>query len=87
MRHRIEDLGRIRERLSALLERDIFRKAGGRPKHYPDKFFAMTRDQQEDDVVDLVYGIDNIQVELYDILNIAKGDDEPYCWDDNFCHD
>ena len=87
MRHRIEDLGRIRERLTNLVERDIFRKSLGRPKHYPDKFFAMTPEQQADDVYDMIYGIDNIHQELFEILNIAKGDDEPYYWDDSHCHD
>ena len=81
MKERIEDLGRIREKIEQLLRDDLFEIVEGRPKDFPDKIEALSEDDRHEKLNSIGYGLDRIKSHLYDIHVIARGDKE--FWEDD----
>jgi hypothetical protein len=66
-RQRIEDLGRIAEKLDALFEWPVFNEP--RHKHSPQPWDA-------EKVAEFMMGFERLRNELYDIYEIARHGDE-----------
>lgn len=67
MRHRLEDLGRIYERLSHLLDDEIF------SERCEERFIQKYEDADYRE--QLFHKIQNLSIEISDILQIASGND------------
>lgn len=78
MRERIEDLGRIAAMLDRVLKEFELFKECNRPrrcKDYGEWWESLSPDHQDEALHTLVYGIQSVEEELYDILSIAEGTD------------
>jgi hypothetical protein len=75
MRNRLEDLGRLAVLIDNVLDMSVFDIVDN-PKRCFDNFFDLDRDQQENILHDLAYGLDGISNALGDCLTIARGTDE-----------
>jgi len=75
MRQRIEDLGRLAILLRSLVDNDLFERRTIRNKDYYEWFCEQTDDQKDDIIRSWVYGLDNVQEKLYEMLEIAQGTD------------
>lgn len=80
MKQRIEDLGRLREKISALCDDDLFhlfeREGITRAKDAIDGFNNLTEERKEDLINDIAYGIERVLDELCACFFIADGEDE-----------
>ncbi len=80
MKERIEDLGRLREKISVLWDDELFhlfeREGITRPKDAIDGFNALTEERKEDLINDIAYGIARVLDELCACYFIADGEDE-----------
>lgn len=77
MRQRVEDLGRLAVLLKNLLDLDIFLEGNRprRPKDY-DEWWEHLSDIQKDCTLSrFVYGIEELEGKIYDLLEIAHGTD------------
>ncbi len=73
-RERVEDLGRIAERLNELLDNDIFNHCGCMFKGFKD---FLENCQDEDRCEELYLQIERLNEEIGDLYQIARwGDDE-----------
>lgn len=78
-RQRIEDLGRLSERINELLDNDIFEYCSSMFKGFSDFFAAC---QNEEKCEELYIQIERLHEELGDLYQIARwGDDD----DDEDC--
>jgi hypothetical protein len=78
-KERIEDIGRICEKLREVLDLDLFEQANrpGRAKDGVEWWLTKTEEQQYDFIHDLSYNIENVEFALSEIYQIARwGDDE-----------
>lgn len=77
MRHRLEDIGRIHEKIDRLLEHEVFDGINTqyRLKDSWEWFNSLSIDLQEDQVTRRTYGLEELERELYEILEICKGQD------------
>lgn len=77
-RNRLEDLGRLAERLNKILEDEIWDLYGynGRIKDFDDWFDAQTKEKQGEILHSIAYGLKTKESELYACLAIAEGNDE-----------
>lgn len=76
-RERLEDIGRIQERLSALMEHEMFDLMERvRPKDFTEWFRNQTEEEQDALLHTIAYGVQNINFEIADIWGIARGEDE-----------
>lgn len=78
MRNRLEDLGRIYERVKSLTDHDLFdeEQRPRRPKDSIEWFRAKT-DEEQDDLIELMfYRIEAVHNELYEIWSIADSTDD-----------
>lgn len=78
MRNRVEDLGRLMERLSKLMEStDHYSnyKYWNRPKDANDFFFSQARNTQSEIIHDLAYQLEAISQEISECWSIAAGQD------------
>ena len=77
VRSRIEDLGRIAEMTDAVLEHDLFdSRHTGRNKDFPEWFEAQTSDARHDILTGYVYGVEAVRDLVYEIRDVARGEDE-----------
>ena len=76
MKNRIEDLGRIRVLLESMLNDNLWDLYGQRTKDFEDWFIAKNIDEQRDIIHKMAYSISSYETKLYEILSIAKGDEE-----------
>lgn len=79
MKQRVEDLGRIHERLEKILEEyEIFHKnphwLPSRPKDTDYWMEAMSNERKIEVVQNFAYQIDRLRDDLTDLLLIASGD-------------
>lgn len=78
--HRIEDLGRIREKLSSLLDHElfsIFDKFGiGRAKDATWIFKDLSDERKDDLIHELAYGIEHVKGLICDCFFLSVGDRE-----------
>ena len=80
-KERLEDLGRIRQMIQCILDSDLLNICdnhlnGCRAKDAIDVFFTLEKEKQEDFVHDAVYSMKAVAEDLYEILQIAKGDED-----------
>jgi hypothetical protein len=75
MRNRIEDLGRILEMLNQLLDHSLFTEEKMRPKDFPEWFERQDKEKQEHILRRFSYGLEEIQISLGEILEVARGED------------
>lgn len=73
IRERIEDLGRVCEKVGNLCEHEIFDwKENHRSKDVEEWFFSLTTEKQEDIIHNLAYNLDYLHDELHDIYAICN---------------
>ena len=75
MRERVEDLGRIAVMVDGVLEMDFFEESYVRPKDFCEWFYAQTDAKRWEILVTFIYGRDKLNELLYDIREIARGED------------
>lgn len=75
-RERVEDLGRIFELLSVILEMDIFDVLDTRCKDFLNEWQKKKEDEKEEFLRCLPYQIEFLQSKLHDLWAIARGDDD-----------
>lgn len=78
MRKRVEDLGRISVLIRNLLDHQIFEEyvnRPGRPKDASDWFSSLSDEKKYDVIHAYSYGIEDIEHQLYAIMDIADGTD------------
>lgn len=75
MRHRLEDLGRIQEKLQIIISKEIFKIIEGRPKDFPEMFQSFDADKKYEVLYNLSFGIRELEEEIADCLVIAYGND------------
>jgi hypothetical protein len=78
MRQRIEDLGRILAMLDKLYsDANLFHiyLRCFRPKDYPEWWAKLTPEEQLGKVGEFVYGIEDMQERLAEIIEVAEGED------------
>lgn len=75
MKERVEDLGRIYERIDMLLKHDLFESRTYRPKDYLD-WLERNPEEGQEYIRKIPYFIEEIQEELLILLRIAEGEDE-----------
>jgi len=74
-KERIEDLGQIYAMLRHLMDDEFFEERTA-PKWLMDQYLEMKNDEKEDFVRALVYGREMISHRIWDVIGIARGDDE-----------
>ena len=75
MRERIEDIGRICVMIDNLLEHEVFELIRCRDKDFVDVFNEMKKQQRDELLHSMAYGISAVEDELYEMLSITKGND------------
>ena len=86
MRERIEDLGRLQERLNQILEMDVFDDRF-LSKHNEEEWYPSSQEKWKEDREELIEFLENklddcrrkflcIQERLYECYSIAKGEEE-----------
>lgn len=86
MKERVEDLGRLREKLDQILKMDVF-DSHFLSKHNAEKWFPSELDKWKNDREQLVEYLEDrldecrrnfqwVQEQLWDCYSIAKGDDD-----------
>ncbi len=78
-RERLEDLGVLLEKISSLMDHDLFEicdKAGCRTKDFDEHFRTLSEDKQSDLLHEIAYGIEDVSNKLADCWAIAKGEEE-----------
>lgn len=79
-RERIEDLGRLAEKLDTLLDDDFFLLLSvygcNRAKDFTEMFKNLNTDQQYELLHSIAYGIERIKDQLHDCSAIADGREE-----------
>jgi hypothetical protein len=75
MRQRVEDLGRIAVLIDNVLEDDFFDGFSHRPKDFFEWFNKQSEDEKELIIRHFAYGRETVSHFLYDIREIAYGDD------------
>jgi hypothetical protein len=78
VRQRIEDLGRIAVLSDNLLEHDFFAKfeeTGCRAKDFLDWFLSKDQEFREDFIHSYGYWVQGISEKVYEIREIARGED------------
>ena len=73
MRERVEDLGRIAILLDKVLELDVFSIYQGREKDFVEHFYSLSKDDQDDMLHKLIYGLSGIEEDIGKIYEIAMG--------------
>lgn len=76
MKERIEDLGRLYEKIKTLHEHHLFDLWNCRAKDFVDWFYEQTKDKQEDILHTVAYSVQHISEKLCDCIIIAKGDSD-----------
>ena len=80
MRQRVEDLGRLAEKLSRVIEMCVFStpKLYGltRPKDAVEVFATLSTDKKDEFIHLMAYGIADLHSEISDCLDIAIGQDQ-----------
>ena len=80
MRDRIEDLGRLAEKLSGLCDHEIFDwKENKRSKDASDWFMELSDEKKSDIIHSLAYNLDYINNQLHDCYQIARHGDIQDC--------
>ena len=75
-RSRLEDLGRLSERINYMLDMEGFSLLERtKPKWYIDKFFSLPIEDQHDHLHALLYGLESLREQLYEALLICNGQD------------
>lgn len=75
MRERLEDLGRIMVLVDQALDDQHWTTIHTRNKDYAEWFLGQSREKQYDIITDFVYQQQGAKDRLYEILEIAKGED------------
>tara|TARA_R110000868_G_scaffold388706_1_gene657752 strand:+ start:1032 stop:1283 length:252 start_codon:yes stop_codon:yes gene_type:complete len=76
MRQRIEDLGRIAAILSKeLCDHSLFSLYIGRNKDFTEYFELLSEEKKDDLLHSMIYGISDLRDQLYELLEIANGED------------
>ena len=75
MRSRVEDLGRIAVLIDNVIEHELFDKELVRPKDFVDWFAERNQDERDDILHEYVYGRQSVLELLYNIREIARGED------------
>lgn len=75
MKHRLEDLGRIAEKLDRILDRDLFdcSKRPRRPKHVDEWLEEKNEDQLHETLSSIFFDIEEVERELYECSRLADG--------------
>ena len=72
MRERVEDLGRIREKLAVILESEIFESARLHDEAFLERF------KDDDQLDELRMQLRFVSEKLLDCYSIARGDEEEF---------
>lgn len=75
MRQRIEDLGRLAVMLKELAQHEIFNDRPCRNKDYCDWFSKQSEEQRDDIIHSWVYQLDSLNEKLWEMVEIAEGND------------
>lgn len=76
MRQRIEDLGRIAAILSKdLCDHSLFSLYIGRNKDFTEYFELLSEEKKDHLLHSMIYGISDLRDQLYELLEIANGED------------
>lgn len=73
---RMEDIGRLRERLNHILNEEWPHEESPRIKDYIDWFFDRSQGEQDEKLRGILWFMNNLKDELYELLEIARGDEE-----------
>lgn len=78
MRHRLEDLGRLYEKLMAMKESKFFEEIDKFSKHYEisEWFETIDEDKRNDFLHDLRFWVVALQDDVYECLAIASANDD-----------
>lgn len=76
MKERIEDLGRLYERLKRISDNDVFDLQNQRPKDFVDWFYTQSKETQEGFLRSMAYQVHDIQEQICECITIARGDEE-----------
>jgi hypothetical protein len=84
MRERVEDLGRLHEKLINLADHQLFELCDGkvsrRAKDFVEYFLALPLEKQHDILNEIAYGLEFVKDKIWDCVTIASGDS--YCESD-----
>lgn len=75
MRQRIEDLGRIMVMVKQLTDHELFDERPCRNKEFTEWFEEQTPEFKEEWLHQMVYRIANVEEKLYEIWEVATGQD------------
>ena len=75
MRQRVEDLGRICVLIDNLLDHELFEERPRRNKDYSEWFSEQSEEVRDEIIHNLVYRIDSVRDKLYEMQEIAEGND------------
>lgn len=73
MRQRIEDLGRIAVMLDKIIDSDLFSFYQGRQKDFVDHFETLSKEDQDEMLHKMIYGIAGLSEDLHKVYEIAMG--------------
>jgi hypothetical protein len=74
-RERVEDLGRICERIRQLLDEPLFEDKPYRNKEFLEWLEGQTPEKREDFLHGIPYQVSAVEERLYEMLEIAEGND------------
>ncbi len=82
MRKRVEDLGRLLVMLQNIRNHEIFEIVPGRNKDFSDDFYVYDQNEQRDMLHKFAYGLETVAAEIWECIEIARGEDELNLSDD-----
>ena len=74
-KERLEDLGRLYEKINLALDHEIFDLYSGRKKDFEVWFYSLDSEKQHSILHTLIYGIDHISEKLHEMFYIAQGEE------------
>lgn len=76
MRNRLEDLGRLAEKLRHITEHELFNIVIGRKKDYSETFYECSKERQAEVLHSIAYGIEEVENMIHYCLGIAEATDD-----------
>lgn len=79
-RERIEDIGKMEEKLSNLMDHELFSVIASfgcrRSKDFAEHFNTLDEEKSEELLYQIAYGLEKVYSEICDLWGIAVGEDE-----------